>query len=162
MSTNDKSDSNKGAESNELLPDDFEEKAKQQFAKRTKPEITFQQHLEHEKNEFFRQKALAANPALMYKPTIGTITSCGNGDLEKTLDPAEWQGAYGSLPLSTANPFASFTAGLFPGTGINDFNSHQTWVSAGTDPNVGIPTTAQGSSGAVRIGNSVAGCGCEL
>lgn len=147
---------------NEALPHDFEAKAKQRFEKLTKPEVTFEQHLGHEKSEFQRQRALASNPALKYQPAIGTITPCGNGDFEKTLDPAEWQGAYGSLPLAATNPFAGFTAGLFPGTGINDFNSHQTWVGAGSDPNVGIPTTAQGSSGAVRIGNAVNGYGCEL
>lgn len=142
------------------LPSDFKEKARQRFEKLTSPDLTFEQHLEHEENEFLRQQALAQDPALKYQPAIGTMTPCGNGDFETALDPAEWRGGYGSLPLASSNPFASFTAGLFPGTGINDFNSHQSWVAAGTDPNVGIPTTAQGSAGAVRIGNNVNGYGC--
>lgn len=147
---------------NEPLPRDFEEKAKQRFAKLIKPEITFDQHLEHETHEFQLQTALERNAALKYQPSIGTSTPCGNGDFERTLDPLEWQGAHGSVPLAATNPFASFTAGLFAGTGITDFNSHQTWVATGADLNVGIPTTAQGSSGAVRIGNAVNLYGCEL
>src|SRR5207302_4632910 len=149
------------------LPRDFEEKAKQRFEKLTKPEVTFEQHLEHEKAEFHRQQALAQNPSLTYQPSIGTMTPCGNGDFEKTLDAAEWQGAYGSLPGASGLPsttpinFGSFTTGISSG-GISSSLAHQTWVGAGTDPNVGIPTTAQGSSGAVGIGNAVNGYGCEL
>ncbi|MFY9825500.1 MAG: hypothetical protein WAM82_29270 [Thermoanaerobaculia bacterium] len=146
---------------NEPLPGDFVEKAKQRYAKFTKPEVTFEQHLDLEKAEFRRMEDLGKGAALAYQPAIGTITPCGNGDLEKLLDPAEWQGAFGSLPLAATNPFASFTVGLFPGA-ITNFNTHQTWVGAGTDPNVGIPTTAQGSAGAVRIGNAFSGLGCEL
>jgi len=162
MNTKDDSDSNKDIGLSEPLPGDFEEQAKERFAKLVKPEIAFEQHLEYEKNEFYRRQALTTNAALTYTPTIGTKTPCGNGSLERNLDSSEWQGGYGSLPLSAANPFVSFTDGLFPGSGITDFNSHQTWVAAGTDPHVGIPTTAQGSSGAVRIGNAVNGFGCEL
>jgi hypothetical protein len=44
--------------------------------------------------------------------------------------------------------------------------ARQTWVGTGVDPMllpiVHLPTTAQGSAGAVRIGNAVAGSGCEL
>ncbi len=145
----------------ESLPRDFEEKAKQRYEKLVKPELSLQQHVEHEKREFLRQQALAQNPALKYQPSTGTTTPCGNGNLETTLDAAEWQGAFGQLPLAATNPFAGFTTGLFPGS-VANVNSHQTWVGTGSDPNVPIPTTAQGSSGAVRIGNAVAGCGCEL
>ena len=144
------------------FPRDFDEKSKERFEKLTKPELTFEQHLEHEKTEFLRQQALERNATSRYQPAIGAITPCGNGDLEEALEPNEWQGANGSLPLPAVNPFGGFTAGLNPGLGITDFNSHQTWVGAGIDPSVGISTTAQGSAGAVRIGNAVAGCGCEL
>ncbi len=157
-----KRNNDKDSHRDELLPSEFEEKAKEHFEKLTNPELTLDQYVQHEKREFLRQRALEQNTASRYQPIIGTITPCGNGDLEKTLDPNEWQGANGSLPLAASNPFAGFTAGLDPGTGISDFNSHQTWVSTGVDPNVGIQTTAQGSVGAVRIGNAVPFCGCEL
>lgn len=159
----------------EPLPRDFEEKAKQRFEKLTKPEVAFPRYLEHQKAEFHRQQALAQNPALLYKPAIGTITPCGNGDFEKTLDSAEWQGAYGTFlyPGSTSNPpgqtipFGTLTSGIVSG-GLTDGGTntlpeaHHTWVGAGTDPIVGIPTTAPGSSGAVRIGNAVNHNGCEV
>lgn len=161
MNTKKKDPHDTPSDPHKALPDDFVEKAKQRYAKFTEPEVTFEQHLDLEKAELRRLEALETGAALSYQPAIGTITPCGNGDLEKLLDPAEWQGAYGSVPLATTNPFASFTAGLFPGA-ITSFNAHQTWVAAGTDPNVGIPTTAQGSAGAVRIGNAVNGFGCEL
>jgi hypothetical protein len=157
------------------IPRDFEQKSKERFQKLSKPEIAFEQYFENDKNEFQRQSALAANPALKYQPTIGKITPCGNGDLEKLLDPAEWQGAYGTFPYpgSTSNPpgqtipFGSLTSGIVSG-GITDGGTntlpqaHQTWGAAGLDPIVGIPTTAQGSTGAVRIGNAVNLYGCEV
>ena len=146
---------------NEPLPSDFEEKTRQRFDKLTKPELTFEQYLEDEKESYLRLRALERNPSLRYQPTIGTMTPCGNGDLEQTLDQAEWQGAYGTVPLSPSNPFSNFTNGITGGP-ITNGNSHQTWVPAGTDPFVGISTTAQGSSGAVRIGNAYHGFGCEL
>ncbi|MEA2204865.1 MAG: hypothetical protein QOE77_1641 [Blastocatellia bacterium] len=171
MKKNDESGRNKGTESKPdgeaivdsimQLPADFEAKVRQLFEKVKQAEISFEQHLEHEKNKFHRLAALERNPALIYQRAAATMTPCGNGDLEQSLDPAEWQGAYGSLPLNAVNPFSSFTAGILGGP-IGNANSHQTWVAAGTDPNVGIPTTAQGSAGAVRIGNNIPGCGCEL
>jgi hypothetical protein len=151
------------------LPEGFEEASKQRFANNPNTDLTVEQYVEFEKNEFFRQAALAKNPALKYQPTIGKSTPCGNGDFDRQIDPDQWQGAYGSvLNLSANNPFANFTAGIFPGDiaqgnpGDQASQAHQTQVSAGTDPNVGIPTTAQGSAGAVRIGNAVNISGCEL
>lgn len=171
MCPNDKSDPNKknltppetltAALPSEPLPAELEAKAKQEFEERKQPEISLEQHLENEKREFNRQQALQKGAALQYVPAPGTIRPCGNGDLEQALDPAEWQGANGSLPLAAVNPFATFTSGIVGGV-IGSANSHQTWVGVGSDPNVGIPTTAQGSAGAVRIGNNVPGCGCEL
>jgi hypothetical protein len=151
------------------LPRDFKDKAKERFDKLAQREIAFEQYLEHQKNEFQRQKGLETKQAATYKPTIGTITPCGNGDLEHKLDPAEWQGAYGTFPqpIPASSPpgrtinFGTLTGGIASGA-INASASHQTWIGAGVDPNVGIPTTAQGSSGAVRIGNAVNGWGCEL
>src|ERR1700755_3529883 len=76
------------------MPRDFEQKSKERFEKLHKPEISLEQYLENDKNEFQRQRALASNPALKYAPLPGSITPCGNGDFETKLDPAEWQGAY--------------------------------------------------------------------
>lgn len=167
------------APQSEPLPAGFEETARQRFEKLTKPEISFDQYLIQQKIEFQRQRAIANNPPLAYKPTIGTITPCGNGDFEQALDPAEWQGAYGLLPgfygLPSTSPInlGNFTSGIVSG-GITDGWSntlplaHQSWVAAGSDPYVGIPTTAPApgcsgpSFGAVRIGNAVNGYGCEL
>ena len=121
------------------------------------------------------------NITRLYKPELRDMTPCGNGDFETELDPMEWQGAYGVLNpqgifAGTASPgninFSSLTEGILSGL-IADGNApinmwdqsvqaHHTWVGLGVDPNVGIPTTAPSSSGAVRIGNMVAGAGCEL
>ena len=140
-----------------ILPDDFHGKSKEKFGKLKHADVSFERYLAHETAEFQRQQALEHNPELQYKPKCGAMTPCGNGDFEKALDVTQWHGAYGSLPLN----INSLTAGIMGGA-ITAPNSHQTWVSAGTDPNVGISTTAQGSPGAVRIGNAVAGFGCEL
>jgi hypothetical protein len=143
------------------LPADFEKTVKQQFAKIEKPDLTFPQHLELAKTEFLRVSALQSGAAATYTPTIGTITPCGNGSLDTPLDPAEWQGAYGSLQGGIN--FATMTGGIVSGP-LTSFNSHQTptLFTDPPDPNVGIPPTAQGSAGAVRIGNAVYGYGCEL
>jgi hypothetical protein len=124
------------------------EKAKARFAKFTAPEVELSHYLEVEKSEVSRQAALAQNPSLTYQPSVGTITVCGNGDLETQLDPAEWQGAYGTIP----NPvpvgprpgqsivFANLTAGILSGTiaqGVptnQATQAHQTWVAAAPDP----------------------------
>jgi hypothetical protein len=161
---------------NEALPGDFEDKAKQRFEKLEESEVTFSQYLEFETSEFHRQRALEKDPSLRYQPNPGTMTPCGNGDFDDKLDPDEWQGAYGLLPdyyyynhignpppaLGSPINFAAFTTGLLFGTGIADINSHQTWVTAGTDPIVPISRTAQNSAGAIRIGNAVQHYGCEL
>jgi len=180
MSTEKNCGCNKGSESTPTgntppaprpvpLPEDFEAKARLRYEAIRNPEISFQQFLGHKRAEFQRQKALEKVAALRYKPVIGTKTPCGNGDFERNLNSAEWQGAYGSL--ETGIIFSSLTAGLYPG-GIDDkdpndnenqaLQAHQMWVSAGSDPKVGIPTTAPNSSGAVRIGNAVNGYGIEL
>ena len=140
-----------------ILPDDFNEQSKQKFGKLKHTDISFEQYLDIEKAEFHRQCALEKDPALKYKPCLGKMTPCGNGDFDKNLDVTQWQGAYGTLPLNVSG----MTAGIVSGA-INVSTAHQTWVSAGVDPHVGIPTTAQGSTGAVRIGNAINGCGCEL
>ena len=151
---------------NEPLPGDFEEKARQRFDKLEEPGLTFEQYLEYEKNEFYRQRALENDPSLRYQPIIGTKTPCGNGDFEQALDPTEWQGAYGSFPTpNSSNPpgatinFGSLTAGILPGA--IDVGRVLCPLRKLTkpgyppvlDPIVNIPTTAPGSSGAVRIGN---------
>lgn len=163
------------------LPEDFEEKAKLRYEAIRNPEISFQQYLGHEKAEFQRRKALES-AAASYKPVIGTKTPCGNGDFEKLLDSAEWQGAFGVLPTyveysnnlpisySPIN-FGALTPGIFSGP-VDNFASHQTWEPKATDPtllasnpSVTLSTTAPTtppSLGAIRIGNAVNGGGCEL
>jgi len=140
------------------VPADFEAAAKKRFEELGTREVTFEQFLELE-------KARITNVVPIYKPEIGKITPCGNGDLERQLDPNEWQGAYGLRPVFgiLCNPvnFTNLSAGILGGP-ITSAAAHHTWVGPGTDPNAGIPTTAHGSSGAVRIGNAVPGAGCEL
>lgn len=174
MSTQDKSGKNAGSGTNEPLPPNFEEKAKQRFAE-LKLELPFEQYLEGERGEFARRMALQQSPASKYVPTLGTMTPCGNGDFEdpaKGIDPAEWQGAYSTVNAgsgSGGNPdFTVMTAGILPGglqmgtIGNQSSQAHQTWVAAGPEPHVTIQTAAPGSSGAVRIGNDRWGGGCEL
>ncbi len=152
--------------SQEPLPKNFDAAAKKRFTEIAKPEVEFEQFLEFEKQEFQRRAELERAPALKYKPGLPSMTPCGNGDFDKTLDPAEWQGAFGDVrDAVNVHPFANFTANGINDPGhlnISDTNSHQTWVGAGTDPVVGIPMTAQSSSGAIRIGNVINGYGCEL
>ncbi len=154
----------------EQLPRDFEKQAKQRFSDIAQPELTYEQFLKFEKRRFQLQQQVERNAAAAYQPGVRLMTPCGNGDFEADIGAtAEWEGAYGTLPTSgptlptLPHPFVGFAAGIVPGTGINDFNSHQTWVATGTDPNVGISLTAPGSSQhAVRIGNAVNLYGCEL
>ncbi len=150
----------------EPLPRDFEEKAKQRFDKIVKPEITFQQYLEFEKQEFQRIAQLQRNSRFRYLPSVQQMTACGNGDFETALNSAEWQGGHGTVASNGDPNFGSFTAGIFPGP-INLGTSHQDWVPTGTDPNVGIPLTGPDSAGnitshAVRIGNTAVNKGSEL
>ncbi len=151
----------------DALPPNFEADVRKRFEAIQSPEIPFEQFLQHQTAELRRISFDAGGRSVPYHPTLGTITLCGNGDLDSGLDPNEWQGGYGTRPVN----FTNLTGGLHPG-GITDHDplnpgdqsqqAHQTWVSAGTDPNVPIATTAQGSSGAIRIGNAVALFGCEL
>ena len=150
----------------EPLPPNFEITVRQQYDKITKPEVTFQQYLESEKQEFQRKAQLEKNSRLRYVPSVQQMTTCGNGDFETVLNSAEWQGGHGTVNSAGDPNFGSFTAGIFQGA-INLGTSHQTWVPAGTDPIVGIPLTAPDSlgnpsSGAVRIGNAYAQYGSEL
>jgi hypothetical protein len=93
-------------------------------------------------------------------------TSCGNGDFEATLTTNDWSGIHGCIPSTGIPTFPATNIGLFPGP-INNPNAHQTQVSAGIDPVVGISTVAPfgltgvagGSTRAVRIGNQVPGQG---
>jgi len=72
--------------SNQSLPADFEKEAKRRYEELATREAAFEAFLEHEKNEFQRLRTLDANKTLLYKPAIGTITPCGNGDLDRQLD----------------------------------------------------------------------------
>jgi hypothetical protein len=145
----------KNDDSNTQFPADFEAQAKLRFeALDAKEDVDFSAFLRSEKVEFQRLAAIQANPALAYKPKLGTMTACGNGDFEKELDPNEWQGAIGPFPnLHAASPLAGFTAGIFSSSMSADPNGHQSWVGAGPDPIAPISTTATNSAGAVRLGN---------
>lgn len=144
----------KNDDSKTQFPADFEAQAKLRFeALDAKEGVDFSAFLRSEKVEFQRLAAIQANPALAYKPKLGTMTACGNGDFEKELDPNEWQGAIGPFPdLSAASPLAGFTAGIFSSSMSTDPNGHQSWVGAGPDPIAPISTTATNSAGAVRLG----------
>jgi hypothetical protein len=171
MTSSGKSDASNSAKNSEQLPPDFEAQSKRRYEKLESPEVDFQSYLRNEGAELLRQRALRQNPALAYVPSLDKMTPCGGGSFDDPsiqLDVTEWQGAFGSLPLASTNPFASFTSGIVGGP-IGLGGSHQTWVGTGLDPvlaaltpSVSMPTSAQGSLGAVRIGNAVSGCGCEL
>ena len=153
-------DSNTAKPVNPELPKERQAELKKQFDTQEcdfkKPE-NFVQILSRAKAEQVRAQEIEANPAKKYKPALGNMTPCGNGDFESQLDPNEWQGASGPTPpnMNVSFPFASFTAGLSSGP-ITSANAQQTWVGPGFDPNVAtLSTTAPGSNGAVRIGNDV-------
>ncbi len=145
--------------------DSIEERARREFATVANPELTVEQFVAIRQEENRQQQALAANPAATYIPALGTMTQCGNGDFATMLDPNEWQGAYGTLYAAGGTPgninFSALTAGIASGP-PNLGTSHQTWVGPGTDAKVGISTVPPGAAGAVRIGNSMWGGGCEL
>ena len=143
--------------------------ARARFAQIAAPDIGFDSFVALERSEAQRQAALAAGATKLYQPGLPTMTPCGGGNFDSGIDPMEWQGAHGKLPLPLTNPFGGFTEGLFPDAinAVDTVNgggtAHQSAVTApGTDPIVGIPLTAQGSTGAVRIGNAVNNFGCEL
>lgn len=143
--------------------------ARERFAMIEHPDIAFDDFVKLEHHEADRQARLSAGAAKLYVPGLPTMTPCGGGDFDKGIDVNEWQGAFGKQPLPAATPFAGFTDGLFPDAinAVDTINgggtAHQTAVTLpGTDPIVGIPLTAQGSPGAVRIGNAVNNFGCEL
>ncbi|HYD37406.1 MAG TPA: hypothetical protein VEA60_07320 [Allosphingosinicella sp.] len=127
-------------------------------------EVSFERFLESERREALRLRELEANKSKRYVRGLPTMTPCGGGDFEKDIDPNEWQGGYGVVQGHPfPDPFVNFTGGLHPGP-INAIMNppHQTWVGAGMDPVVPIPTTPPGASGAARIGNVIADSGCDL
>ena len=79
------------------LPADFEKQAKTRYDKLTNAEVSYEQFLFRETEELQRLRAIEADRSLAYKPSIGTMTPCGDGTLEESLNLAEWQGAYGTL-----------------------------------------------------------------
>jgi hypothetical protein len=143
-------------------PEGSAKAAKQRYSQISNPEISFDQFVEADRVEGARMQALAAGTSPPYKRGLGGMTPCGGGDFDGGIDQGQWQGAYGTLQQMTgADPFANFTAGILGGP-IAGAASHQTSVTSGTDPTVGIPQTAPGSAGAVRIGNTVTGFGVDL
>lgn len=147
--------------SQQPVPRDFGARTRQQYNLIAEPEVTYQQYLRTATAEYQRQAQLRSSPLLRYQPAIGHMTPCGNGDFEAGLNNSEWQGAYGSVPGNGDPDFTSFTTGIVSGA-LTSGSAHQTLVGPGTDPTVGIPLTAPGSTHAVRIGNAVAGWGSEL
>lgn len=160
MDPNKPADSNTAKPVNPELPKERQAELKKQFDNLEcdfKTPENFVQILSRAQAEQVRTQEIEANLAEKYKPTLGNMTPCGNGDFESQLDTNEWQGASGPAPLNmnVSFPFSSFTAGLSSGP-ITSANAHQTWVGPGFDPQVAtLSTTAPGSSGAVRIGNDV-------
>lgn len=176
----------------EGLPEDFMDQQRQAYGRLEDKDLSFEEYVQIAKTEFGRLRELKRNPALRYPSSqrgrSSSHTACGNGDFEPPLDPtnpnddvnsAEWSGAYGGVaytPTSTPGVYlvslTPFTSGLIPGP-ITSSTSHQTIVSAGTDPNVPIQMTGPDTSispynpslpspNAVRIGNAVNGAGAEL
>lgn len=158
------------------LPQKLENVARKKFAAIECPEIDEQKFVAQRAAAFEIEQAIQSDPALAYAPQPIGKTPCGNGDFEDQLDPAEWDGASGNFPMPNAssNPpgetinYSGLMSGLSGGA-IGSGSAHHTHVTAGIDPtlsaatpSVSMPTTAQGSSGAVRIGNTVNGAGCEL
>ena len=159
MDSNEPADSNTAKPINPELSEERQAELKKQFDNQEcdfKKPGDLVQILNRAQAEERRIQQLEANPAKKYAPAVGNMTPCGNGDFESQLDPNEWQGASGPIPLMNVSfPFASFTEGLSSGP-ITSANAHQTWVGPGSDPNVAtLSTTAPGSNGAVRIGNDV-------
>jgi hypothetical protein len=150
------------------------ETARLRFAQIFNPEVEFEQFTELARQEQQRLQSLSAGNTETYKPGLPGMTPCGGGDFEKGIDPNEWQGAYGQLltaspPFTGPDPFANFTAGIFPDalTALDPDptkggNGHQTPVGAGSDPVTGISLTAPGSAGAARIGNAVNQFGVDV
>lgn len=105
---------------NHELPKDFEAEAKKRFDNLEcdfKKNEDFIQILDRAKSERLRMQEIEANPSKKYKPALGSMTPCGNGDFESKLDANEWQGASGPITSMTGSfPFASFTAGLSSGS----------------------------------------------
>ena len=91
-------------------------------------------------------------------------TACGNGDFENGLDTSQWEGADYTWGSGTPDPF-QFTQEFISGD-IYDYNAHQTVVSTGTDPNIGIISTTNSlnpnSTKALRLGNAYPYYGTEL
>ena len=141
-----------------------EASARKRFDQLDKPEVPFERFLALEREEARRRRDLEGNKSKRYVRGLPTMTPCGGGGFEKDIDPNEWQGGYGVVQgLPSPDPFVNFTGGLYPGPINSILNPpHQTWVGAGVDPVVGIPTAPPGASGAARIGNVIADSGCDL
>src|SRR5438067_6027941 len=100
------------------LPPDFEEQARRRYDALAIKEVSFEQYLEYEKAAFQIQFVPR------YKPSPGTMTPCGNGDLDQQIDPAQCQGGYGFRPGCSPVNFTNLTAGIVGGA-IGLAASHQ-------------------------------------
>ncbi len=152
------------AYSQENISQEFRAEKLKKYHTQTNPEISFKQFLEMEINREKQMIFLKSNPTRRLSALTSTLnTPCGNGDFESGLDSTEWSGAGGSgINNNGYIDYSAMVTGLVGGNILLD-GSHQTLVSAGLDPNVGISTVAPGgSTNAVRIGNSYVSGGAEL
>lgn len=166
----------------EGLPEDFIDQQRQAYRRLEHQDVSFEEFLGFAKQKFAMSRDLEKNPTLRYRPAkLGKSAlniacgDAGNGDFEPPLslnDPnvnsAQWSGGNGNVLVTGQVDFANFTAGLNSGT-LNQSTAHQTIVSPGLDPFVGIQMTGPNTSipstvspNAVRIGNAVNGAYAEL
>ncbi|MCA9120444.1 MAG: hypothetical protein H6822_09555 [Planctomycetaceae bacterium] len=156
------------------LPENFEARYRQAYDRLEQKELSFEEYLQLQKQDFLRIQQLEKIPAAELLPggrkPAKLNTACGYGDFEAVglnpvIDSAEWSGAFGFAWWNLSPPVI-WSPGLVSGL-ITDPNAHQTLISAGTDPVVGIQqtgpntSTGQPSGYAVRIGNAVNGFGTE-
>jgi len=155
---------------------DFETQQRRIYDRLQEKELPFDKFLQFAKQEALRLQELKNNPSSRYKWHAGEKsmaalnTACGDGDFEPgtTINLGEWSGGYGSVLSSGVVDFSNFTTGIASGP-LTSFFAHQTLVTAGLDPTVGIQRTGPNTSlnlpvspSAVRIGNAVSGNGAEL
>jgi hypothetical protein len=151
------------------LPPGFQAQKQTEYNSLPEKEITFADFYQFESAEYQRKQALVLNPSLIYAPGPVRNNTCTNGNFETGLDANQWNGGFGIVNGTGVVQYANFTAGLAPG-GYNNFNAHQTLMTAGPDsillgaiPAVTMSRVAPGgSTQAVRIGNAAVNCGAEL
>ncbi len=147
------------------LPKGFKDSLRKEFEKQDHcfHKDEFNTYYDHQVSRFQLQSYLKANPDKKYRPK-GGMTPCGNGNFNGGISAAEWNGGYGYLLFNSQGLIDSGTlTGGITGGAINLGTSHQTYMTGGVDPNVGINILAPtGTTQSVRIGNQVNGQGFEF